>query len=79
MQALKDAAHFAIYTQGSDDVIPISILDSLKAPSIPWEDNREMLREKISATVVALLGLVGLTDIDPVRRGHICCQYFRYA
>ncbi|MDD2696129.1 MAG: hypothetical protein PHD58_09410, partial [Anaerolineales bacterium] len=39
---------------------------------IPWEDNREVLREKISSTVTALLGLVGLQDIDPVRsREHI--------
>ncbi len=31
-----------------------------------------MLREKISSTVTALLGLVGLNDIDPVRsREHI--------
>ena len=33
---------------------------------------RELLREKISGTVTALLGLIGLTDIDPVRsREHI--------
>ena len=81
IQALKDAAHFAIYTPGSDAGIPVSILDSFKAPAVPWEDNREMLREKISATVVALLGLVGLTDIDPVRsREHILLSnIFEYA
>ena len=72
IQALKAAAQFTIYTPGSDAGIPISILASLKAPSIPWESNREMLREKISSTVIALLGLVGLDDIDPVRsREHI--------
>ena len=70
--ALKNAAHFAIYTPGSDAGIPVSILASLKAPEIPWEANREVLREKISGTVTALLGLVGLQDIDPVRsREHI--------
>ncbi len=69
---LKNAAHFAVYTPGSDAGIPVSILASLKAPPIPWESNRELLREKISGTVTALLGLVGLTDIDPVRsREHI--------
>ncbi len=69
---LKNSAEFAIYTPGSDAGIPVSILASLKAPIIPWESNREMLREKISGTVTALLGLVGLTDIDPVRsREHI--------
>jgi hypothetical protein len=69
---LQKAAHFAIYTPGSDSGIPVSILASLEAPEIPWDDNREMLREKISATVTALLGLVGYQDIDPVRsREHI--------
>ncbi|MBN1536145.1 MAG: ATP-binding protein [Anaerolineales bacterium] len=69
---LKNSAEFAIYTPGSDAGIPVSILSSLKAPEIPWESNKELLREKISGTVTALLGLVGLTDIDPVRsREHI--------
>jgi len=72
MLALKNAAQFAIYTPGSDAGIPVSILSSLKAPLIPWASNRELLREKISGTVTALLGLVGLQDIDPVRsREHI--------
>lgn len=72
IQKLKDAAQFAIYTPGSDAGLPVSILASLKAPDIPWESNRELLREKISGTVTALLGLVGLKDIDPVRaREHI--------
>jgi hypothetical protein len=72
IQALKEAAQFTVYTPGSDAGIPISILASLKAPSISWDDNREILREKISSTVIALLGLVGLNDIDPVRsREHI--------
>ncbi len=72
LEALKDAAQFAIYTPGSDAGIPVSILASLKAPAISWDDNRELLREKISGTVTALLGLVGLQDIDPVRsREHI--------
>lgn len=72
LEALKDAAHFAVYTPGSDAGIPVSILASLKAPAIPWENNREVLREKISGTVTALLGLVGMQDIDPVRsREHI--------
>jgi len=72
LQRLKDSVHFAVYSPGSDSGIPVNILASLKAPSIPWESNREMLREKISATVTALLGLVGMQDIDPVRsREHI--------
>ena len=72
LQALKDAAKFAVYTPGSDAGIPISILASLEAPPIPWDGNEELLREKISGTVTALLGLVGMHDVDPVRsRDHI--------
>jgi hypothetical protein len=72
IRALKDSAQFAVYTPGSDAGIPISILTSLEAPEIPWEENRELLLEKISSTVTAILGLVGLEDIDPVRsREHI--------
>ncbi len=70
--ALKNSAHFAIYTPGSDAGIPISILATLKAPELPWKGNEEVLREKISGTVTAILGLVGMEDIDPVRsREHI--------
>jgi hypothetical protein len=72
MRALKASAQFAIFTPGSDAGIPVSILASFAAPEIPWESNREVLREKISSTATAVLGLVGLKDIDPVRsREHI--------
>ncbi len=70
--ALKNAAQFAVFTPGSDSGIPVSVLSSLAAPEIPWDANREILREKIASTVTALLGLVGYTDIDPLRsREHI--------
>jgi len=70
--ALKNSAQFGIYTPGSDTGIPVSVLSSLAAPEIPWNENREVLREKIASTVTALLGLVGYDDIDPLRsREHI--------
>jgi len=70
--ALQNAADFAIYTPGSDSGIPVSVLSSLAAPDLDWETNREVLRERISSTVTALLGLVGMNDIDPIRsREHI--------
>jgi hypothetical protein len=72
LRSLQNAVHFTVYTPGSDAGIPVSILASLKAPPIPWEQNRELLREKITGTVTALLGLIGLDNIDPVRsREHI--------
>ncbi|PWH17770.1 MAG: hypothetical protein DDG59_07640 [Anaerolineae bacterium] len=72
VQALSEAAHFSVYTPGSDSGIPVNILTSFEAPELAWDENREALREKISATVTALLGLVGLSDVDPLRsREHI--------
>ncbi len=69
---LSESAQFAVFTPGSDAGIPVNILASLKAPPIPWESNKEALRERISGTVIALLGLVGMQNIDPVRsREHI--------
>ncbi len=70
--ALKNSAQFAIFTPGSDLGIPVSVLSSLAAPELSWNENREVLREKIASTVTALLGLVGYDDIDPLRsREHI--------
>lgn len=72
LEALSDSVEFAVYTPGSDAGLPVSILASFEAPAIPWEGNKEILREKISSTVTAVLGLVGFGDIDPVRsKEHI--------
>lgn len=72
IQALRNAAQFAVYTPGSDSGIPVSVLSSLAAPDVSWNDNREVMREKITSTVTALLGLVGYENIDPLRsREHI--------
>lgn len=72
LSKLADSAQFTVYTPGSDAGIPVNILASLKAPAVAWETNKESLREQISGTVIALLGLVGMQDIDPVRsREHI--------
>ncbi len=69
---LADAAQFTVFTPGSDAGIPVNILASLKAPAVAWDTNKETLREQISGTVIALLGLVGMQNIDPVRsREHI--------
>lgn len=70
--ALKNSAQYGIYTPGSDSGIPVSVLSSLAAPDLSWDENREVLREKIASTVTALLGLVGYDDIDPLRsREHM--------
>ena len=72
IQQLADSVQFSVYTPGSDAGLPISILASLAAPEIDWDENKELLREQIAGTITALLGLIGLKDIDPVRsREHI--------
>ena len=72
LQKLKDGVEHVIYTPGSSSGVPINILASFDAPDIPWDENEELLREKISATVTALLTLIGIKDIDPLRsREHI--------
>ena len=71
LQRLRDAAEFAIYTPGSDAGQPISILHTLKVPALSWDENEELLREKIAGTVSALLALIGI-EADPVKsREHI--------
>ncbi len=70
--ALKNAAQYGVFTPGSDAGLQVSVLASLSAPDLPWEGNREILREKIASMVTALLGLVGFDDVDPLRsREHI--------
>ncbi|MDP2965939.1 MAG: DUF87 domain-containing protein [Pelolinea sp.] len=72
LQALKGAVDRAIYTPGSSTGLPVSIMASFEAPDMPWDENEEVLREKIAATVTALLTLVGMKDINPLRsREHI--------
>jgi hypothetical protein len=66
LRQLRQAADFAVYTPGSDAGLPISILGSLAAPGLDFETHAESLRERISGTVAALLGLVGVKG-DPLR------------
>jgi hypothetical protein len=68
---LKAAADFTIYTPGSDAGVPVSILSSFAAPEAAILEDREALRDRISATATSLLGLVGI-DADPVQsREHV--------
>ncbi len=72
IEKLKNAAEFAIYSPGSTSGIPVDILSSFAAPDLDWDENQEMLRERISSNITALLGLIGYNDIDPLgSREHI--------
>jgi uncharacterized coiled-coil protein SlyX len=71
--ALRDAVDYVVFTPGSTAGVQVNLLSSFAPPrGLNWDDHREILRERIAATVTALLGLVGLKDIDPLRsREHI--------
>ena len=66
IEELAQSVEFAVYTPGSDAGLQVNILASLSAPEVNWENNKEIIRERISSTVTAILGLVGYQDIDPV-------------
>lgn len=69
---LKNSVDFMVYTPGSTSARPVSILSSFQAPKISWDAHSEVLREEISSIITGLLGLVGMTNIDPLRsREHI--------
>ncbi len=71
IRRLKESADFAIYTPGSSAGRRVSILQTFKAPSLSWETDSELIRDRISTIATALLALVGVVS-DPVRsREHI--------
>lgn len=81
---LGESSDFTIYTPGSDAGVGVDILGSLAAPDVDFDSDAEMLRERISGTVAALLGLIDL-KADPVRSregvllAHIFEHYWRTA
>jgi hypothetical protein len=64
--ALVRAREAVIFTPGSRAGVPLNVLQSLEAPSVPFASAEEDLRDEISGIVAGLLGLVGL-DADPLR------------
>jgi hypothetical protein len=71
IQRLKDAADFVIYTPGSDSGLPVSILKSFAAPPAAITAERELYRDRITATASSLLGLIGI-NADPLQsREHV--------
>ncbi len=71
LQRLRDSADWAVYTPGSDAGRQLSILKSLERPDLAWDENQELLRERIAGLCSGLLGLVGV-EADPVKsREHI--------
>jgi hypothetical protein len=63
--ALRNAHDAVIYTPGSRAGVPLNVLQSLGAPSVPFDSAEEDLRDEIQTIVSGLLGLVGLAA-DPL-------------
>ncbi len=75
LAALREQVDYTIYTPGSTAGVPVNLLSSFEAPAARDGASaalQEADRERIAATVTALLGLIGLQDVDPLRsREHI--------
>ena len=71
IRRLKDAAEFVIFTPGSDAGASVSILQTLSAPDLSWDEHEEQLREKIAGTVSALLGLANVKIESIHSREHV--------
>jgi hypothetical protein len=71
IRRLRESADFSVYTPGSEAGLSVSLLKSFAAPSAQVLEDRELMRERIQATVTSLLGLLGI-DADPIQsREHI--------
>ena len=53
IRRLREAAEFAVYTPGSTAGLPVSILKSFASPGPAIVEDRELLRERVNATVTA--------------------------
>ena len=54
-----------IYTPGSSAGIGLNVLGSLKAPTLEWEENAEIITDEIEGLVSSILALAGI-ESDPV-------------
>ena len=68
---LRTSADFAIYTPGSSAGLPLSMLKSFEAPSQAALEDRELIRDRVNATVTAVLSLVNIEAEPGKSREHI--------
>ncbi len=67
----RDAVDIAVYTPGSNNGLPLTIIRSFAVPPPAVLKNADSLRERVSAATAGLLALLGI-DADPIRsREHI--------
>ncbi len=64
--ALEKAHQATIYTPGSKAGVALNVLQSLEAPSVPFDSAEDDLRDEIAGIVAGLLGLLNI-DADPLQ------------
>ena len=64
--ALRKSREALIYTPGSTAGVPLNILQSLEAPTVPFDFAAEDLRDEIAGIVSGLLGLLHI-EADPLQ------------
>ncbi len=67
----REKVDVALLTPGSSAGTPVNVLSSFDSPEGASEMDHELLREQISGTVAALLGLMGVPNPSPQDREHI--------
>ena len=65
IRRLRDTTDMRIYTPGSSAGIGLNVLGSLKAPTLEWEENAEIITDEIEGLVSSILALAGI-ESDPV-------------
>ncbi len=71
IHALSDV-DYTVFTPGSNIGNPINIMATFSVPDERWLTDEESTREEISTSVTALLGLLGYSNIDPLKnKEHI--------
>lgn len=79
IRALHESTEYTIFTPGSDAGVAINIIGSLAAPKLDFSQEGELIRERISGTVAALLGLVGIkADAVRSREAILLSKIFEY-
>ncbi len=64
--AARAARDAVVYTPGSSSGVALNVLQSLDAPSVPFDQAEDDLRDEIASIAAGLLGLLGL-EADPLQ------------
>ncbi len=66
IRRLREGSHLRLFTPGSDAGLPVNVLSGFDPPDLDWDTQAEVIRERISAAVTALLTRAG-ENADPLQ------------